>query len=120
MQKKYCNSDHIGFDLGIVLLFCYSDASYLHPFIYCSFPLRVCRWYNVVIYCCIAKTEPESMDGKGCLKSVFSSTRKVNLSISRMSKKRYFVLSRISLVNGGFMDYATILESAINFAMGLK
>lgn len=60
------------------------------------------------------------MDGKGCLKAVYSSTRKVNLSVSRMSKKRHFVLSRISLVNGGFMDYATMLENTINFGMGLK
>lgn len=32
------------------------------------------------------------MDGKGCFKAVFSSTRKVDLSVNRMSKKRYFVL----------------------------
>lgn len=54
MQKKYYNSDYIGFDLGIILLFYYSDAPCPHPFSYCSFPLTVCRWYNVVIYCCIA------------------------------------------------------------------
>lgn len=60
------------------------------------------------------------MDGKGCSKAVFSSARKVNLSVSRMSKQRYFVLSRIFLVNGGFMHYATMSESTINIGMGLK
>lgn len=121
MQKRLYKSGYIAFILSIFnFIFYYSDVPCPYLFSYCCFPYKDCRWHNVVKDCCIASTVTESMDGCGCLEAVFSSTRKVNLSIGRLKKKRYFVLSRISLVNGSFIDYATVLESNINFGMGLK
>lgn len=61
------------------------------------------------------------MDGKGCSRAVFSSTSQY---ICKQNEQKEIFCAQKDLFGkllfGSFMDYATMLESTINFGMGLK